>query len=174
MAQVAQGDQSAFAKLYDELAPLIFGIIRRILRDPAMSEEVTQEVFTEIWRIAPRFDGSRGSVRGWASTIAHRKAVDRVRSEQSRRNREDRDHQNSTEATFDPVVEAIDRADTRATVHEALETLTTNQREAVTLAYFEGNTYREVAQILEIPEGTAKTRIRDGLSKLRERIGSNQ
>ncbi len=174
MALVARGNESAFAQLYDELAPLIYGIVRKVVRDPSMSDEVTQEIFVELWRIAPRFDAERGSVRSWASTIAHRRAVDRVRSEESRRRREERDHeQTMVDATMDPVAAAVDDRFDRAEVRQALDELTETQREAITLAYFGGKTYREVAALLDIPEGTAKTRIRDGLIRLRDKMGVN-
>jgi RNA polymerase sigma-70 factor, ECF subfamily len=91
MARIASGDEAAFAELYDQLAPTLYGIVLRVVRDPAQSEEVTQEVFVELWRRASRFDLSRGGLRGWAVTIAHRRAVDVVRSEQSRRDRHVRD-----------------------------------------------------------------------------------
>ena len=172
MGLVARGDESAFARLYDELAPLIYGIVLNVVRDPSMSDEVTQEIFVELWRIAPRFDTERGSVRSWAATIAHRRAVDRVRSEESRRRREERDHELSVvDDVTDPVAAVVDDQFDRARVRRALDELTPTQREAITLAYFGGKTYREVAALLDIPEGTAKTRIRDGLIRLRDKMG---
>ncbi len=171
LRRIVDGDQQAFAMLYDELAPAVFGIVRNVLRDAAMSEEVTQEVFVDLWRQAKRYDPSKASPRTWACTIAHRKAVDRVRSEQARRRREDRDHQSSVMVAADTVTEVIERQETRGEVRAALASLSPAQREAVTLAYFEGRTYRDVATLLSIPEGTAKTRIRDGLQKLRTRMG---
>lgn len=137
-----------------------------------MSAEVTQEVFVEIWRIANRFDPTKGSVRGWTATIAHRKAVDFVRSEQARRTREDRDER-PRENAGDVVSADVDRILDRERVHLALQELTPTQYEAVTLAYFGGHTYREVASMLDLAEGTAKTRIRDGLIKLRDKIGAD-
>lgn len=172
MGLVARGDESAFARLYDELAPLVYGIVLNVVRDPSMSDEVTQEIFVELWRIAPRFDTERGSVRSWAATIAHRRAVDRVRSEESRRRREERDHELSVvDDVTDPVAAVVDDQFDRARVRRALDELTPTQREAITLAYFGGKTYREVAALLDIPEGTAKTRIRDGLIRLRDKMG---
>ena len=174
MAQVARGDEAAFATLYDRLSAMVYGVALRVVRNPAIAEEVAQEAFVEMWRVATRFDTARGSVTGWASTIAHRKAVDRVRSEQARTDREDRDHRSDHRAAVDEVTETIRRAEDRSEVHQALETLTDAQREAVTLAYFGGNTYREVAALLDTPEGTVKTRIRDGLIKLRDQLGRAQ
>ena len=174
MQRAGKGDEHAFAAVYDELSAIVYGVVLRVVRNPALAEEVAQEAFVEMWRVAPRFDSTRGTVRGWASTIAHRKAVDRVRSEQARSDREDRDHERDTTRPRDNVVETIERAEDRSEVQQALETLTDNQREAVTLAYYGGHTYREVAALLDTPEGTVKTRIRDGLIKLRDQLGSIQ
>ncbi len=169
---VARGDETAFERLYDELAPLVYGVVRKVVRDPSMSDEVTQEIFVELWRIAPRFDVDRGNVRSWAATIAHRRAVDRVRSEESRRRREERDHERTViDEHTDTVAKAVDDRFDRVRVQRALDDLTPTQREAITLAYFGGKTYREVAALLDIPEGTAKTRIRDGLIRLRDKMG---
>lgn len=174
MVRTSRGDENAFGLLYDRLAPLVFGIVQRVVRDPSISEEVSQEVFVELWRIAPRFEPDRGSVEGWAATVAHRKAVDRVRSEQSRRDREDREHLQGVAAASDSIGESLERASDRAKVEQALSELTEAQREAVKLAYFGGHTYRQVAILLDLPEGTVKTRIRDGMSKLRDMIGDTE
>ncbi len=171
MTRCGQGDEGAFVRIYDELGSLVYGIILKVLRDPAQSEEVAQEVFTEVWRQAPRYEPGKGSVKGWIATIAHRRAVDRVRSEQSARNREDRDaverHVDLTSAVEDLVGDELERQRVRV----ALQTLTEVQRKAVELAYYGGYTYREVAVLLDEPEGTVKTRIRDGLIRLRDEIG---
>lgn len=174
MQRAARGDERAFADLYDQLAPLVYGIARRVVRNPAIAEEIAQEAFVDMWRLATRFDPNRGSVRAWASTITHRKAVDRVRSEQARTDREDRDHLHARATAVDSVVETIERAEDRSAVRAALDALTDTQREAVSLAYFGGNTYREVATLLDAPEGTVKTRIRDGLIRLRDELGTAQ
>lgn len=164
------GDEAAFARLYDATAPLVHGIVVKVLRDRAMAEEVTQEVFLELWRLAPRYDPDRGSVRAWIATVAHRRAVDRVRSEESARDRDVADA-GVRRVPHDTVVEEVtDRLD-RARVANALGELTDSQREAVTLAYYGGHTYRQVAALLSVPEGTVKTRIRDGLIKLRDLLG---
>lgn len=169
--RVRLGDEQAFAEFYDLVAPLLFGVITRVLRDRSQAEEVTQEVFVELWRTAQRFDAQRGSIRAWAATMAHRRAVDRVRSEQSARDRDVADAARIVrphDEVADEVATSIDRAD----VAEALNVLSDTQREAVSLAFYGGLTYRDVAARLEIPEGTAKTRIRDGLTKLRETMGA--
>ncbi len=170
LSAVAQGDEAAFAELYDLTSNRLFGIVRRIVRNPSLAEEITQEVYVEIWRLAPRFDRSKGSPQSWMSTIAHRRAVDRVRSEQSRTNREDADgkaHARASDPVGEEVIDSIDQTRVRA----ALDDLSESQRTAVTLAYYGGHTYREVAVLLGVPEGTVKTRIRDGLIKLRDQFG---
>ncbi|MEM7285721.1 MAG: ECF RNA polymerase sigma factor SigK [Actinomycetota bacterium] len=170
LAAAALGDERAFGDLYDSLAATVHGVVVRVVRDPAIAQEVTQEVFVELWRLAPRFDPARGSAAGWASTIAHRRAVDRVRSEQARRTREEVDASQRS-VPYDEVVEEVeDRAD-KSLVAASLDALTEHQREAVSLAYYGGHTYKEVAVLLDVPEGTVKTRIRDGLIKLRDQFG---
>ena len=170
LRRAGRGDESAFAEFYGHMSALVYGTVLKILRDPAMSEEVTQEVFVELWRLAPRFDAGRGTARSWAATIAHRRAVDRVRSEQSSRNRDAVEHRQAERPRDEVVEEVVDRLD-RSRVVEALDQLTGPQREAVALAYYGGHTYREVAALLGVPEGTIKTRIRDGLIKLRDLMG---
>ena len=173
MQRVAQGDEAAFAELYDHLSPLVYGVVLKVLRDPAQSEEVAQEVFVELWRTATRFDRSKASVRTWASTVAHRRAVDRVRSEQASRERDDRDAVRVV-VPHDSVVAEVESSIDQHRVRKALATLTESQRQAVELAYFGGNTYREVAVLLGVPEGTVKTRIRDGMIRLRDELGGEQ
>jgi RNA polymerase sigma-70 factor (ECF subfamily) len=175
MQRAGRGDQAAFADLYDGLAALVHGIVLRVVRDPSQSEEVVQEVFVELWRVAPRFDATQGTVTAWSATIAHRRAVDRVRSEQSARNRVEREMAlpvDDHDVVAETVVEDGYRAFERRRVRRALDRLTDMQREAVELAYFGGHTYREVAVLLGQPEGTIKTRIRDGMIRLRDELGA--
>ena len=172
LSAVAKGDQRAFAGLYDRIGAQVHGVIRRVLRDPAQSEEVTQEVMLEVWRTATRFDHSRGSATGWIMTMSHRRAVDRVRSEQASRNRDERIAiRDSGEAAFDVVAEDVELRMEQQQVRQALTGLTDLQREAIELAYYQGYTYREVAELLDAPLGTVKTRLRDGLIRLRDTIG---
>lgn len=170
LLRAGRGDQTAFADLYDEIAPMVNGVVRKVVRDPSISDEVTQEVFVELWRLAARFDGSKGSARSWAATLAHRRAIDRVRSEQASRDRQDRDATLAA-PSHDSVVSEVESTMDRARVRRALSQLSELQREAVELAYFGGHTYREVAVMLGVAEGTVKSRIRDGLIRLRDELG---
>ncbi|AXK46619.1 ECF RNA polymerase sigma factor SigK [Brachybacterium saurashtrense] len=169
--RIALGDEDAFSRLYDEVAPMLFALIRRVVRDVAMSEEVMQEVFVEIWRQATRFDAHRGSAQGWLCTIAHRRAVDTVRSSEAARRRDSEEGLLQLEQqVVDVQEEGIMRVESRR-VRTALGELTSAQSEAIRLAYFGGYSHREVAALLDIPVGTAKTRIRDGMIVLRDRLG---
>lgn len=171
MARVARGDEQAFEALYDELAGPVLGLVRRVLRDPAQSEEVAQEVLVELWRTATRFRPERGSVRTWAMTLAHRRAVDRVRSAQAAVDREERVAEGEVERPFDEVADEVTGRLEREQVRRCVGTLTDLQRESVVLAYYGGYTYREVSQLLDVPLGTVKTRLRDGLIRLRDCLG---
>jgi RNA polymerase sigma-70 factor (ECF subfamily) len=175
MGRVGRGDRAAFGELYDAVSALVYGVVLKVVRDPAQTEEVVQEVFVELWRVAPRYDASKGSVTTWAAMLAHRRAVDRVRSEQAARARVEReiasttpDHDSVSEAALDGHVAAADRR----RVRRALDRLTEMQRQAVELAYYGGHTYREVAVLLDVPEGTIKTRIRDAMIRLRDELGA--
>jgi RNA polymerase sigma-70 factor (ECF subfamily) len=170
LRRAGRGDQAAFGELYDQLSPLVYGVVLKVVRDPSQSEEVSQEVFVELWRLAARYDASRGSVRSWASTVSHRRAIDRVRSEQSSRDRLERDSTNVIR-DHDEVVAAVETNLDQVRVRRALGQLSSLQREAVELAYFGGHTYREVAVLLDVAEGTVKTRIRDGMIRLRDELG---
>jgi RNA polymerase sigma-70 factor (ECF subfamily) len=170
IARVADGDQAAFAGLYDLLAPSVYGVVKRVLRDPSQAEEVTQEIFVEIWKQAARFDVERGSVRTWAVTIAHRRAVDRVRSEQSHRDRHTAVAAASLELQATPEDDAMD-ADDRVRARAAMATLPAAQREALELAFYDGLTHVQIADRLGVALGTVKTRIRDGLIRLRTTMG---
>lgn len=170
VARIALGDEYAFARLYDGFADRVFGLVKRVMRDPAQSEEVTQEVFLEIWRTAARFDSSKGSVVAWVMTVAHRRAVDRVRAAQASTERDSAVIRQQVDP-FDSVSEEVAGRLEREQVRRCLETLTALQQESVTLAYYQGYTYSEVASLLDSPLGTIKTRLRDGLIRLRDCLG---
>lgn len=166
LARVARGDQQAFENVYDQFAGPVYGLVRRVLRDPAQSEEVTQEVLLEVWRTAARFDQARGSAASWVMTIAHRRAIDRVRSESSATAREQKLALGPVAG--DDVAELVETEFDRQRVRRCLAALTPLQSEAVKLAYYGGYSYPQVAELLGVPLGTIKTRIRDGLIRLRD------
>ena len=169
--RVALGNEQAFADLYDQVSPLLLGLIRRVVRDVSLSEEVLQEACVEIWRHATRFDEARGSARAWMCSIAHRRAVDTVRASEASRRRDAAEGQRIIEeGVVDVQEEGIMRVEAQR-VETAMGSLTTVQAEAIRLAYFGGYSHREVATLLDIPVGTAKTRIRDGMIVLRDRLG---
>jgi RNA polymerase sigma-70 factor (ECF subfamily) len=171
VARVALGDEEAFELLYERMAGQVLGLVRRVLRDPAQSEEVAQEVLVEVWRTATRFDRSRGSASTWVLTIAHARAVDRVRSAGAATARDERVGVRHVGREFDEVAEEVELRMEQQAVRSCLSTLTELQREAVRLAYYGGYTYREVAELLDTPLGTVKTRLRDGLIRLRDCLG---
>jgi RNA polymerase sigma-70 factor, ECF subfamily len=171
LALVARGDEEAFAELYQRVAAAVFGLVSKVVRNPAQSEEVTQEVFVELWRTASRFDLRRGAARTWIMTCAHRRAVDRVRSAQRATERDDLAGRRDQQRPYDEVVEQVEASLEREHVRRGLDALTELQREAVMLAYYGGYTHREIAELLGVPSGTVKTRLRDGLIRLRDHLG---
>lgn len=168
---VARGDQQAFEELYQLVSGPVYGLVRRVVRDTAQSEEVAQEVLLEVWRTAPRFDPGRGSALAWVLTLAHRRAVDRVRSARAAGERELREARRLDVPAFDQVTEEVEAGLEREWVRRCLDRLTELQRQSVTLAYYDGYTYREVAERLSLPLGTVKTRMRDGLLRMRQCLG---
>jgi RNA polymerase sigma-70 factor, ECF subfamily len=168
---VARGDQQAFEAVYDRLARPAYGVILRVLRDPAQSEEVTQEVLLEVWRRASRFDPAAGSAATWVLTIAHRRAIDRVRASVASAEREQKTFE--VPAPRDEVAEEVEAAMDRERVRRCLGSLTDVQRESITLAYYGGYTYRQVAALLGVTLAAIKTRVRDGLIRMRDCLGVN-
>lgn len=170
--RVRAGDREAFSAIYDELAPMVFGVVKRVLRDPAMSEEVTQEVFVEVWSSIDKFDPERASLSTWSVTIARRRAVDRVRREQSQRNRIDalavQQDRNSDVGVDDEVVATAEARRVRL----AVASLPDEQREVIQLAFIDGCAHGAIADRLGLPLGTVKGRVRGGLKRLRTQLGS--
>ena len=174
LLRVAQGDQQAFSELYDELSGRVLGLITRLLKDRAQSEEVAQEVFLEVWQQAAKFDTNRGSAASWVLTMAHRRAVDRVRSEQAAADRTELIGARSAEVDFDQVADTVTTRLESEQVRRCLDTLHDLQRESITLAYYNGYTYPEVAQRLDAKLPTIKARMRDGLIRLRDCLGTTK
>ncbi|AZS37625.1 ECF RNA polymerase sigma factor SigK [Microbacterium lemovicicum] len=171
LQRVTQGDQGAFARLYDLLSPRVFGLILRVLVDRSQSEEVLQEVFLEVWQSAGKFAPNRGQGRSWILTIAHRRAVDRVRSSQASTDRDVKAGFRDMDVPHDRVAEHVELKIEGRRVVRALATLPEAQREALTLAYYGGYSQSEIAALVGAPLGTIKTRMRDGLTRLRTEMG---
>jgi RNA polymerase sigma-70 factor, ECF subfamily len=171
ISRAARGHEDAFAELYDQTSDRIYGVIVRVIRSPELAKEVTQEVYVEIWRQSGRYAKERGSVMAWMTTVAHRRAVDRVRSESSDVARDQKYAQLSAEREVDKVWDGVEQRIDVERVRKGMASLTEIQREALTLAYFGGYTHAQVAKLLKLPLGTAKTRIRDGLIGLRDALG---
>ncbi|GAA2913693.1 RNA polymerase sigma-70 factor (ECF subfamily) [Microbacterium keratanolyticum] len=171
LARVASGDQDAFAELYDLLSARVFGLILRIVVNRAQSEEVLQEVFFEIWQSATRFAPNKGQGRSWILTIAHRRAVDRVRASQSSNDRDVRVGMRDIEVAHDSVAEQVQLSIEGERVGRALTQLPEAQREAIVLAYYGGYSQSEISVLTGTPLGTIKTRMRDGMSRLRTAMG---
>lgn len=168
---VALGDQEAFAAVYDAVSGPVLGVVRAVLRDQAQSEEVAQDVLVEVWRTAPRYRPERGTAINWILTLAHRRAVDRVRSVEAAAARDTKAALLDRTPAYDEVTEQVETRLEREQVRRCLRTLTELQRQSVTLAYYRGLTYRQVAEALTLPLGTVKTRLRDGLIRLRDCLG---
>ena len=169
LAAVARGDERAYDAVYDLTSGWVLGVARKVVRDPALAEEVMQEVMLDIWRLASRFDPAKGSGTSWVMTLAHRRSVDRVRSERSHATREIRAA--TSVIDYDDVTEAVEASLEAERVQRCLGSLTSLQLECVSLAYYGGYTYAEVAELLGVPAGTVKTRMRDGLIRLRDCLG---
>ncbi len=170
ITRVARGDEAAFAAVYDSLGSAVYGLARRVIRDPARAEEVAQEVFLQVWQTAARFDPDRGRAKSWVMTLAHRRAVDAVRHDQAATNR-DRAYDWSPGPDHDEVVETVSLRLEHEQVRRCMQGLTELQREAIDLAYYQGYTYAECATALDANPSTVKTRMRDGLVRLRDCMG---
>jgi RNA polymerase sigma-70 factor, ECF subfamily len=171
LAQVASGDQRAFAALYDRISPRVFGLLRRLIVDHAQSEEVLQEVFLEIWQTASRFDPNKGGASTWIMTMAHRRGVDRIRAAQAGRNRDLRIGTRDLDREYDHVAESAEISIENERVGIAMAKLSETHRQVISMTYYGGLRQSEVASALGIPLGTVKTRLRDGMIRLRDELG---
>nr|WP_241981391.1 ECF RNA polymerase sigma factor SigK [Cryobacterium algoritolerans] len=171
LGRVAQGNETAFGDLYDQMAPRVLGLVKRLLIDHAQSEEVTQEIFLEIWQSASRYEAQRGGASTWILTMAHRRAVDRIRSSQAGRDRDTKIGIRDLAVEYDNVSETVETRIEHERVEKAMSRLTELQRQAISLAYYGGLSHSEVAERLHIPLGTVKTRLRDGMIRLRDELG---
>ena len=171
VVSVSRYHEDALAEAYRRHAGAVFGLARRLLNEPALAEEIVQEVFIRLWNSPEKFDPERGSLRSYLLAQCHGRSVDMLRSETSRRKREERDLRRTAEAGYDLEHEVLDMT-VAEQVRDAIDALPIGERQAIELAYLRGHTYREVAAILDQPEGTVKSRIRAGLRRLREDLGS--
>lgn len=171
LRRVAQHDVDAFAVLYDQTRSRVYGMVARVLRDPGYSEETTQDVYLQVWRSAAGYDPAAGSPLAWLLTLAHRRAVDRVRSEQAATQRESRYGATTVEPPIDHVADSVILFDERQRVANCMGSLTDVQREAIHLAYYEGLTYVQVSERLAANLATIKSRMRDGIRGLRNCLG---
>jgi RNA polymerase sigma-70 factor (ECF subfamily) len=166
--RLVAGDAAALAEIYDQYASFVYGLALRVIGDARAAEDVSQDVFVGLWERPAVFDPERGSLRTWLGTLAHRRAVDYVRREEARRRRAERDAARAASAPdVDELATALVAAER---VRAALERLPPEQRRAIELAYFGGRTYRQVAEVLGIPEGTAKSRLRLGLRRIADAL----
>ncbi|PPB50818.1 RNA polymerase subunit sigma [Arthrobacter pityocampae] len=171
LTRIARQDRTAFALFYEQTSKRVYGLARRVLIDPELSEDATQEVYLQVWNTADRFNPALGSPMAWLMTLAHRRAVDKVRSEQSASDREARYGAATQTVDHDDVVDTVTQRLEAETVVRCLDTLTATQQESVKLAYYGGLTYREVAEKLGVAVPTIKSRIRDGLLRLKTCLG---
>ena len=168
LVAAATGDQAAFALLYTMFSARVFGMARTVIRDPHLAEDITQDVFTEIWRTAPQFDPVKGPAAQWILRLARSRAIDRVRSAERSRTRTSNWDLRQEQAPRDLVIESVLLGIEQSAVRDAIATLMPIHREAILLAYFQGLTCSQIGDTLGAPVGTVKTRIRTGLIKLRE------
>ncbi len=171
LRRVAQRDVDAFATFYDLTRARVFGLVTRVLRDPGYSEETTQDIYLQVWRSAANYDPSAGSPLAWLLTVAHRRAVDRVRTEQAATQRESRYGAANIDPPADHVADSVILRDERQQVTACLDSLTDVQREAIQLAYYDGLTYVQVSERLSANLATIKSRMRDGIRGLRKCLG---
>jgi RNA polymerase sigma-70 factor (ECF subfamily) len=172
LRRTAHGDEAAFEALLRSFAPLVYGVALRVCEDQSLADEVAQEAFLDLWRTAARYESAKGSAQAWVVTIAHRRAVDRMRSEYSRVRRETQSRSLLPMVEFDEVVEAVEAESERVRLRGCLGGLSRIQRESIHLAFFDGLTHTQISTKLQVPLGTAKARLREGLGKLKSCMGA--
>ena len=165
------GDESALVEIYEQFSSFVYGLARRVTASATLAEDVTQEVFVSLWEKPHAFDPSRGTIRAWLGVLTHRRSVDRVRREAAARRHEANQAAARPGNTPPDIAEAATSMVVAQRVRDAVRSLPPEQRDAVELAYFGGKTYVEVAQVLGIPEGTAKSRLRLALKRLAAALG---
>ncbi|MGV0812127.1 sigma-70 family RNA polymerase sigma factor [Mycolicibacterium boenickei] len=170
--RVARHDVDAFAALYDQTRSRVFGLVTRVLRDPGYSEETTQDIYLQVWHAADTYNPAAGSPMAWLMTLAHRRAVDRVRAEQAASRRESRYGASNAEPPVDHVADSVITRDEQRRVADCLSSLTEDQRECIHLAYYDGLTYSQVSQRLTANLATIKSRMRDAIRGLRNCLGA--
>jgi RNA polymerase sigma-70 factor (ECF subfamily) len=170
--RLLERDEEALRQAMATHGPVVLAMARRVVSDPSLAEEVAQDTFVALWRRPGAYDPLRGSLQGFLVGIARNKGIDLVRREEALRRT--RDSLLAEAEVASRTTSATEQVDERQRVKAALDGLSSVQREAIVLAYFGGRTYREVARELDIPEGTAKTRLRDGLIRLKQLIGSGK
>jgi RNA polymerase sigma-70 factor (ECF subfamily) len=172
LRRVARRDVEAFAEFYDHTKSRVFGLVTKVVRDPGYSEETTQEIYLQVWRSAGGYDPAAGSPMAWLMTLAHRRAVDRVRTEQAASQRESRYGASNVQPPVDHVADSVITEDERRRVTDCLSSLTDVQRECIDLAYYQGLTYSQVSQRLTANLATVKSRMRDAIRGLRNCLGA--
>lgn len=166
---ISRWQEEALAEAYRRHGGNVYALVRRVLGDASAAEEITQDVFLRLWEAPERFDPGRGTLRAFLLIQAHGRAVDRLRQDVARTARQEREARLDARAGYD-VEEEVSQATLGERIREALAALSVGERQAIELAYFGGHSYREVAAMLQQPEGTVKSRIRSGLARLREAL----
>ncbi|MEP6961522.1 MAG: sigma-70 family RNA polymerase sigma factor [Acidobacteriota bacterium] len=174
VTQIAKGDQQALSRLYDATSRLVYGLALRIVKDPATAEEITLEVYMQVWRTSKNYEASRGSVTAWLAITARSRALDWLRSRQSRLYREGLPMEAApqlVDLAANPEVQQ-QQSGRAARIREAMQSLPPEQRQAIDLGFYDGLSHSEIAERLNLPLGTIKSRMRMGMIKLRELLGS--
>lgn len=175
MQKIANQDETALAHLYDQYSPLLFGLVLRIVKDRQEAEDLLQDIFLQVWEKAASFDHSRGHLCGWLTTLARNRSIDRVRQKQSTQRRQHKLEEGTLleepiqQESLNPL-QLVVSLEQSSLIREALKLLPREQSDVVLLAYFGGYSQSEIAEILDVPLGTVKTRTRQGMQKLQQTL----